>query len=215
MKGFGHSLRVVTIAHVVVIAVIAIVSGCRSLFARKRPTVIPVEFMVEAPAAPVVIEAPPAPKPAPPEPAPKPLPKPTRKKPVVKRSDRRVARPQSPKQAVLSETEIKKLLMQGAKRGPTTQIPDEDARGFASVRAALYRAWGQPSRDEVGDAEVQAVIALAPGGRVIARRLAVPSGNPSMDASVLAALNATAMIPGLSDRFIATHKEITIAFRVE
>lgn len=213
MTGFGHSLRVVTIAHVATIAAIAIVSGCRSLFARKRPTVIPIEFMVAVPADPVVIEHAPAPKPAPPEPVPKP--KPVRKKPVVERSERRVVRPQTSKQPELSEEQIRKLLMQGAKPGPVTQIPDEDARGFASVRTELYRVWGQPSRDEVGDAHAEAVISLAPGGRITARCLASPSGNPSMDASVLAALNAVAIIPGLSDRFIARHKEITIAFRVE
>ncbi len=217
MKGFGKNLRVVTSIHLVVVLALFIISGCRKLFTRKPPQVIPIEFTVEVPGEPM-IEPVPAPLPDPdsiPVPSlPTSRPKPPRRR--IETSSQRVIRNSGrERQARLTEKEIEKLLAEGARPSDKTQIPDADARGFARVRAAFYELWVQPSRTEVGDQSAEAVISLGTGGRVISSRLSGPSGNAVLDNSVRRALNAVKQITGLPNGFVERHREISVAFRVE
>lgn len=220
VRGLGHNLRIVTLVHVMIVLALGVVSGCQWLLRAKPETVIPVEFTVEVPRA-AVLE--PTPEPAPvQEPEPVPTPEPAPPKPPPKRrrkievSRERVRHGDTSRKPSLTTEEIEKLLAQGARPSDRTRIPpDEDARGFARVRAAFYQVWVQPSRTEVGGEAAEAVIVLGPNGRVISGRLSKSSGNAVLDNSVRRALNAVPRVTGLPSGFEQRHREISIAFRVE
>jgi len=225
VKGFGHSLRVVTIVHVVIVLTLSAVSGFRWLFRPEPTKAIPIEFTVEVAGEPAP-EPTPAIEPEPPDPVPTPRPPdpppvkktPPKKKPrkKIETSQKRIRRPTgSDRKPSLTPEEIERLLAQGARPSDRTRIPDADARGFARVRAAFYEVWVQPSRAEVGGETVEAIIVLGTGGRVISSRLSCPSGNAVLDNSVRRALNAVKRVTGLPSGFEKRHREISIAFRVE
>lgn len=229
MKGFGHSLRVVTVVHVVIVLGLFTFSGCRMLLRPKPPQIIPIEFTVEVPAEaaadPVDDAVPHTPPPpvrdtdpiaVPEKVAPRrdpPPPKPPRK---IETSSKRVTRDSATKrESRLTPEEIKRLLAEGARPSDSTRIPGDDARGLARVQAAFYEVWVQPSRTEAGDRSAEATIVLGTGGLVISGRLSQPSGNAVLDNSVNRALNAVKQVSGLPSGFVERHREITVAFRLE
>ncbi len=224
MRGFGHSLRIVTIVHVVIVVGLSVMSGCRWLLKPKAKQLIPIEFTVEVPGepapepSPIVEPEPPPPRdplPAPRAPEPPPAKEPSRRK-EIETSRKRVRRQTgSDPKPTLTPEEIERLLAQGARPSDSTRIPDADARGFARVRAAFYEVWIQPSRAEAGGVTAEAIIVLGTEGRVISGRLARPSGNAVLDNSVRRALNAVKQVSGLPSGFEERHREVSIAFRVE
>lgn len=226
---FYRTLKIVALVHVGALVLLLLTTGLPR-WLKREATVVPIEFMVELPAPEPepevsVPERPPEPEPEPPapepEPEPEPLPAPPPPEPrraPIERSQVKVRReiPVRQPQRTLSPEEIRRRLQDGAVAGDrTTPIPDGDARYFRIVYRVLYDAWTQPSTEAVGGAQAIAAITLASGGRLAGRRLATGSGNAEMDASVRAALEAVARVPGLDEGFIERHPEITIAFKVE
>ena len=222
--------RIVSGVHIALLFVLfsyGLLSGC---FRSAPDRVIPVEFMVDVrPAADemetAVVEEPepdpedtPEPEPDPPEPTPQPEPRQRRQ---IQVNTNRVVRrlPDQPETATsenpLTEAEIRELLAAGATAGDRTSIPDEDGRGLAIIRNALYSIWEAPSRASVGDAEAVLELRLGPGGVVQSTRLTRASGNPVLDESVERVGERVGRIHGLPSGFVERRSRVTIAFSVE
>jgi len=219
-RRFFYYLKIVTAFHVVAVAVLVVASGWRKWFGRKRETTVPVEFVVEVP------PAPPAPEKAaptekerrkqPPVPKEEPTTKAKPKSREIERSKTKVTRRTGKEtKRSLSEAEIRKLLLRGAKRGDYTKIPNEDLQNFELIRRALYSAWNQPSAEEVGGAMADISVRLHKDGGISDPRLATKSGSALLDESAMAAARSVRRIPGLSTSFLSRHDEITISFRLE
>ena len=154
------------------------------------------------------------------------LPQPEKRRKVIERSNRVVTRnaaqPPQPRprplpdgKGRLTEEEVRELLRKGARLGDHTTIPDADTQDFERVRAALYRAWVQPTAEEVGDAVTAIALRLGPDGQVQSVNLVSPSGNAVMDGSVLRAARSVRRIAGLGDDFVRRHGVIEVAFKLE
>jgi len=218
-RRFGYYFKLVALAHVLIVIVFLLASGWRRFFRPESHVMLPIEFRVEVPAQKEVIEPPPAPAPEPEpvrEPELPPKPGPRRRKPI-QRSTTRITRQSDdrPPGKTLTEKEIRKLLDRVVKPGNHAVLPDKDAICLEKVRRALHDAWVQPSSEEAGDAVARASITFADDGRITARRLAQGSGNATLDASVMYALNAVSRIDGLTKDFLSRHKVVTVAFKVE
>jgi outer membrane biosynthesis protein TonB len=222
---FLFHLRLVTVAHVLIVLALFAWSGFRGCDRTRNEIVLPVEFMVNTVAETEAPEPflPPEPVPAveeekpPPVPEQKPEPPPERKRIKVSREKKvRTIRQQEPTRPRLTEEEIRKRLAMDATAGNRDILPaDEDALGFEIVRRALYRLWNQPGREEVGDAVAGATLRFGAAGRVLSADLDRPSGNAVMDASVRRALLAVGRIDGLTEDFLIRHQTITVNFKVE
>lgn len=221
-RRFRYYLKVVALAHGLVVLVIVLGSGWKRFF-RPRPRILmPVEFMVEVPAreekpdTPVTPAPPPEPEPEavpPPQPRPRPRPK---KKPISRSTKRVVRTAESAKlEKVLSEEQIRKLLERGVKAGNHTRLPDSDTLSLEQIRLAFYNAWEQPGREETDGRTVRAEISLAADGRITGRRVVDESGIAVMDTSVMRALNAVTRVEGLTADFVRRYPSVTIAFKVE
>lgn len=224
---FGHYLKVVTIAHVLVLAGLLVVSGWRR-WVRPKPTVtLPVDFVVQAPRTetaqdpsppvPSTPTPPPPPVSEPPPSPPPPAPQPKPRKPIV-RSAKRVTRSVDPPVSEprrLSKEDIRKLLERGARLGDHTHVAEGDRVLLDRIRRALYEAWSQPSKEEAGEAVARAEVTLGLDGRITGRRLIGSSGNSAMDASVLQALRSVTRIEGVTPAFLKRHPSVKIAFKVE
>jgi len=213
---FMRHLRGVAIVHVLVVAILILFSSGSSFLRKKPELVMPVEFVVEVPAAAVAEEAPVAveePEPVPPPRESVPAP---RKRPI-QRSRKKVARTpeQTARKPTLSDEQIRKLLDEGARPGSYTSILDEDSRCLEMVRRALYAAWSQPSAADAGAAVSEVAIRLDAGGRITGRELKKASGNAMLDGSVMQAVNAVGRVDGLTPSFLARHEVITVSFKVE
>jgi len=122
----------------------------------------------------------------------------------------------NPKDKALSEAEIRRLLLLGARPGDKNSIPpDEESRCFAFIKRAFNDAWTQPSYDEVGDAVAQVEVRLQRDGSIFGVRLVKKSGNNVLDASVLQAATTVKRIEGLTPQFLGKYDEVTIDFKVE
>jgi len=171
---------------------------------------------------------PPAPVPTPPQPAPLPArpdaipvtppdkkppnpapPEPPKKTDFVK-STNRVVRlpdktpPRPPPVKRLTQQEIEKLLMAGAKPGQQNQVPPtEIARCYDLIRRALHDAWDQPGLADTST-PARLSIRLDPNGKIVHYRITQSSGSSHFDQTVLkAAANCPQPIRGLSQAFIS------------
>lgn len=212
-RRFGYYFRLVALAHVLIVIFFLLASGWRRFSRPESLVMLPIELRVEVPAQKEVTEPPPAPAP---EPEPVREPEPSRRKPI-QRSTMPITRQSDnrPPRKTLTEEEIRRLLHQVVKPGNHAVLPDKDAICLEKVRHALHDAWVQPSSEEAGDAVARASITFADDGRITARRLAEGSGNATLDASVMHALNAVSRIDGLTKDFLSRHKVVTVAFKVE
>jgi colicin import membrane protein len=164
--------------------------------AQVMPQPAPVE-----PAPPAVPEPAPEPTPKPmpkptPKPAPKPAPKPEPKKkwkpaPVV-RQDRRIANPNTPSPPPRPQIDLSKLknILQTPGGGTVNPL----AWYYESVKKRMYAVWQQPIGAPTG-LSVTAVLRVEPNGTVSSKFISRRSGNPALDQSVQAALDATTRLP--------------------
>ena len=223
---FLFHLRMVAVAHVLIVLVIAGWSGWRGCRKPRTEVLLPVEFMVNVAAKPEAPSTepflPPEPEPAvketpKPKPLPEPVPKPKRKEIDVSREKVvKTLNREKPQPKRLSDEEIRKRLAMNATPGTRDILPpSEEALGFEMVRRAMYKAWNQPGTAEVGDVTAGVTLRLDSSGRVLSSELNRPSGNAVMDVSVRQALLAVSRIEGLSSGFLSRHQVITVTFKVE
>ncbi len=217
---FAKNLRIVTGVHVAVIGSLFISGWVRGCQSRKKDVVIPLEFMVEMPAAEAPAVEPDVPMPVK-QPIKPPVKKPPVKKPPVKKpikiSDKVVQNPlnKKPPQKTLSAEEIEKLLNKGAKPSDRTVIPEDDQIYKAMVKQAFMEAWVQPSAAEAGGGVTVVEIRLAGDGRVVSARISKTSGIEALDESVARSLRYVKKVNGLSAGFVSRHETLTISFRVD
>lgn len=215
-RPFHYYLKVVAGVHVGIIAVIVLVSGWRSLFAKKPDYIMPIEFM-ELPAVKSVVVHDVVPgeviEMRDPEAIPEVKPKPTRRKRKIEVSRKRVERVME--DVVRPPTDIRKALADGLKKELDRPRTDRDSIYLEKIRRALYATWSQPSLEEVGNAVAEVMVRLGKDGTVTERKLVGRSGNSAMDISVMSAVNAVKRIEGLSPAFISRRSTITISFKVE
>lgn len=220
----------VSAVHMAVILVLIFWAGWKGCAERHKPLIIPVEFTVavapEYAEEQITLQEPVAPVPKQinipeeaVEPPPKPKPKPKPVKRAIERSTARVTR-RDDSAAVkpapaLSEEEIKKLLLEGAKPADHTSDPGEDARMAAIIHRRLYAAWLQPSREDAGNAVAVVEIRLAGSGRIVGAEIIRSSGNAILDQSVRQAVQSVPRIDGLSNDFVLRNPVIKVSFKVE
>lgn len=230
---FGRAVKVSTIVHLSLVAVL-IVAALTARYMRRKPRerVTFVEFQVAVPPPPADVEVPaptaepkaPEPEPVAPIPKPKPQPQPKPKpkpKPKIERSTKRVKRapetPQRPPEPALTPEEIRKLLDAGARPSDRTVLPEErPALGlyYAQVREAMYAAWEQPVGLPSGT-KAEGMIRVRRDGQVVENRLTRPSGHAVLDESVRAALRAVGRLRPLPENYTGRDLEITIVFELE
>jgi hypothetical protein len=114
----------------------------------------------------------------------------------------------------LTPEQLREYLMQGAKAGDHTSIPEGDDRYFAMIKNQLYNAWNEPSHDEVGNAVAVVTVRFLSDGKIVGAALTTKTGIASMDNSVMEAVNSLSRIEGLSPDFLKYHNEVTVEFKV-
>jgi len=209
---FTRTFKRVAVVHVALVGLFLLASLISMAIPRKRrQTAIPVDFLVAMPAS----ERPVQQAVAPPlqREAVAPVKTPT-KRPPIKPSTERAVRATGDPKPTLTREQIQRLLDEGAKPADRTVIPAEEQRYFAIVRRVLYGAWQPPSSAEAGDSVAEVSLRLLPGGVIGGWKIAKPSGNALLDASVETALGSVRKIPNLSAEFLNSHKEVTISFQV-
>lgn len=114
---------------------------------------------------------------------------------------------------LLTADEIRKRLNAGARIGDHTTDVDDETLYLETVRKTFYMAWIQPALAIDGLA-TKVDIELSPGGNVLGGQIAIGSGNPMMDASVMKAVNAVNRINGLPVWFLKKHRRLRIVFEL-
>lgn len=220
---FGRVFRLVTVVHVIVLAVLSGASWIRACVRHRPETIVPIEFVVDVTSLPEAAPAPPAPDadamPAPPpprpEPAPAPKPKPKRKPIKVSKDIVRRNAEVDTRKPPLDEEKIRELLAKGAKPSDHTVIPSDDAVCMATIKRRLDDAWVKPSYAEAGDATAEVALTFQLDGKILESKIKRPSGNEVLDASVRQVLQSVKRIEGLSPEFLRRRRTVTVSFRVE
>ena len=219
---FRHNLALVTFAHVGVIVallVVALIRGCAS--PQRTPDIMTYVSLQAVPPPPETTSDPePAPVEEQPLPEPDPVPEvarpaprpPPRKIEISKRRIRQTdPNPPAPKRP--TPDEIKRQLAMNQTPAPVAvSLP---AWYYDLVRSALYDAWDEPSAASV-QAGVTAQVAfhVSRSGAISERRLARPSGDAVMDASVMQALRSVGNLKQLPNDFKKDHEVITVVFEL-
>lgn len=217
--------RIVSGVHIGLLVLLFLYGFLGGCFHSEPDRVIPVEFMVDVrPAAEepesTAVEPEPEEEPDEPEPEPEPEPDPRPPRQIQVNTNRVVRRLPEETQSTgaesqLTQEQIREMLAAGAVAGDRTSIPDEDARGLAIIRNALFAIWETPSRGAVGDAEAIMELRLGAGGVVESARIIQASGNSTLDESVEAVGDRIGRIHGLPSGFVDRRSRVTIAFSVE
>jgi hypothetical protein len=113
-----------------------------------------------------------------------------------------------------TDEEVRRMLAQGATAGDRNVVPEGDSLYYEIIKRMLNNAWTHPSRAEVGDAVAEVTLKFAPDGRIISAALTQKTGIPSMDSSVMEAVNSVTRVDGVSEDFLKYHSEITVDFKV-
>ena len=123
-----------------------------------------------------------------------------------------VREPEPAPRPPVTQEEIRRMLEKETASVPT---PDEDSRCLEMVRRVLHGAWVQPSAAEAAGVTAETTIRLTTGGKVVTRALSRPSGNDLFDETVMRAVEAVSMIPGLTPGFLQRHPDVTVLFELE
>ena len=222
-----HYIKITTVAHIVVLVVLTLVSSISFIFRKKLAPVIPVGFIMDAGGgAAAAVEKPrAAEKPVVTKP-PKPEVVKAKKEVVVNRD--RIVRPvkrSKPKPLVSARdvARLKRLLEKNAPAGGPVAgglggpVADDEVRCLSLIQGALYEAWvDRPSVEEAGEATVEIALTMAADGRILKREIAKASGNRKMDESAMLAVQSVEEVAGLTDSFLKRHEyRITVAFQLE
>lgn len=171
------------------------------------------------------------------KPKPKVKPKDTKKevKPGgIKVSNKIVKRDLPNGKGKLTPDEIRKLLGRGAKLGKKSNLSDADLRRLLNsdtkfgdgspisqefvvldmVRQAMYRAWDQPTDIGIAGLVTKIELTFTSSGAITASRMLASSGNKTMDASVMRAVQSVHRINGLPASFLSSHRRIPVSFEL-
>jgi len=209
---YRRNLLVSTIVHVSLVVILLAVPALLSRRMRRRPremiTYVDLQIPDVAPHAAALVSPPP-----------KKTVVPKRKKKKIQRSRKKVRRVRkNTRRSELTPEEIRKLLAAGFKPGRESEAPPRPGRlpgwYYALVRQAMYDAWEQPAAGPgLRPGLVTRVeLRVARNGRIIARRVTVPSGVAVMDSSVRRAVEGVQSLRPLPASFSGRYADITVDF---
>ncbi len=166
----------------------------------------------------------------------KPVPKPEVKKPPKPKIEvsKKLVRRNKTSKTKLTAAEIQRLLDRGTKIGNKASLSDADVRRLLNsdsrfgngnpatrelvyldvVKQAMYRAWDQPTSLGIAGLVTRVEFSFSPDGGISSSRLTGPSGNSTMDESVLRAARSVRRISGVPAEFFLSHRRITVAFEL-
>lgn len=213
---FRRIFWIVAGLHGGLILVLVFYSVIQRWLIRKPPREVVTFVSLHSPAPPAAIEAAPTPAPAPPPPPP-PAPR-----PKIERSQERVRRdvppPTPPAARQLTPEQLEQIQQRLEQAVSTTTAPasgssDEYSRYLALIHETLYRAWEQPASVLPGTT-ASARIRVQRDGSISRREIIKTSGNTTMDASILRALQSVSRLSPLPQQISGTHHEFTIEFEL-
>jgi TonB family protein len=152
----------------------------------------------------------------------------------IKISDKVVKRPLPNGRGKLTAEEVRKLLDRGAKIGKKSTLSEADMRRLLNsdsrfgegsavtqefivldmVRQAMYRAWNQPTDIGIAGLVTRVELTFNPDGSIVGSRIISSSGNKTMDASVLRAVESVRRVSGLPSGYLSSHRRIPVAFEL-
>ena len=152
----------------------------------------------------------------------------------IKVSDKVVKRPLPNGRGKLTAEEVRKLLDRGAKIGKKSTLSEADMRRLLNsdsrfgegsavtqefivldmVRQAMYRAWNQPTDIGIAGLVTRVDLTFNPDGSIVGSRIISSSGNKTMDASVLRAVESVHRVSGLPSGYLSSHRRIPVAFEL-
>lgn len=133
----------------------------------------------------------------------------------------------------LTAAEIQRLLDRGAKIGKST-MSDADLRRLLNsetrfgdgksmtqeavyldvIKQTMYRAWDQPTSLGIAGLVTRVEFTFSPDGSISGSRLASPSGNATMDESVMRAAKSVRRVTGVPADYFISHRRITVVFEL-
>lgn len=134
----------------------------------------------------------------------------------------------------LTADEVRKLLERGAKIGPRSSLSEADMRRLLNsdsrfgsgsavtqefivldmVRQAMYRAWNQPTDIGIAGLTTRVELTFNPDGTIVGSRILGSSGNKTMDASVMRAVESVRRVHNLPAGYLSTHRRIPVSFEL-
>jgi len=134
----------------------------------------------------------------------------------------------------LTPEEVRKLLERGAHLGNKSSLSEADMRRLLNgdskfgdgspvsqefvvldmVRQALYRAWNQPTTIGIAGLITKVELTFTSDGSIVGSRLINSSGNKTMDASVMQAVQSVHRVSGLPATFLSSHRRIPVSFEL-
>ena len=238
---FSHALKISTIGHISLVLAFLLISSIAHFFKPREPRDAITMIELVQPSLSIPTPSLPTPEPEPSEPE-EPEPQPEEKDTIpiktepkkeepkpklatknqIKVSTNKVKRatstPPNKNQPKLSEAEIRKLLASGipaSSSGGSVGNASEMDWYYALVRADMYEAWEQPSgAGTMVGLVAQVSINVMRDGTITSRSLSRSSGNSTMDASVMKAVNRVYRLKPLPGSFSGSSKNITIDFEL-
>jgi len=152
----------------------------------------------------------------------------------IKISKTIVKRPMPNGKGKLTPEEVRKLLERGAHLGTKSSLSEADMRRLLNgdskfgdgspvsqefvvldmVRQALYRAWNQPTTIGIAGLITKVELTFTSDGSIVGSRLINSSGNKTMDASVMQAVQSVHRVSGLPATFLSSHRRIPVSFEL-
>ena len=134
----------------------------------------------------------------------------------------------------LTPEEVRKLLERGARLGNHSSLSEADMRRLLNgntqfgngspisqefvvldmVRQAMYRAWDQPTNIGIAGLVTKVELTFSSSGSITDFRMVSSSGNKTMDASVMRAVQSVRHVAGLPASFLSTHRRIPVSFEL-
>lgn len=160
--------------------------------------------------------------------------KPDTKPPKIKVSTTVVKRPLPGGKGKLTSDEVRKLLDRGAKIGSKSSLSEADMRRLLNsdsrfgngsavtqefivldmVRQAMYRAWNQPTDIGIAGLTTRVELTFNPDGTIVGSRILNSSGNKTMDASVMRAVESVRRVYNLPSGYLSSHRRIPVSFEL-
>ena len=160
--------------------------------------------------------------------------KPEAKSNKIKISKKLVKRSLPNGKGKLTPEEVRKLLDRGAKLGKKSSLSESDMRRLLNgesrfgdgspisqefvvldmVRQAMYRAWNQPTDIGIAGLVTKVELTFNSDGSIVSSRLLAGSGNKTIDASVMQAVQSVRRVNGLPASFLSSHRRIPVSFEL-
>lgn len=115
--------------------------------------------------------------------------------------------------STLSETDLRRLLNSDTRFGDGKSMT-QDAVYLDAIKQTMYRAWDQPTSLGIAGLVAKVEFSFSADGSISGCRLTAPSGNATMDESVMRAAKSVPRINGIPITFFASHRRITVAFEL-